>query len=45
MSPFTLKPILDYTFKEDFGVNTCLGSEFLALLIGNLYIFEPNEAI
>ena len=45
MSPFTLKPILDYTFQIQFGDNTSMGAEYLSLLLGNLYILEPHEAI
>ena len=45
MSPFTLKPILDYTFHCNFGLNTQLGAEFLNLMIFNLFITEPHDAI
>lgn len=45
LSPFTLKPILDYTFQPQFGKHTCMGAEFLSLLIFNLFISEPHDAI
>mmetsp|Transcript_13161 Transcript_13161/g.22294 ORF Transcript_13161/g.22294 Transcript_13161/m.22294 type:complete len:228 (+) Transcript_13161:577-1260(+) len=44
LSPFILKPILDYTFQENFGQNTKLGADFLTLMIFNLFISEPQDA-
>ena len=45
LSPFVLKPILDYTFQVNFGMNTSMGAEYLTLLIFNLFISEPQDAI
>mmetsp|Transcript_8485 Transcript_8485/g.12998 ORF Transcript_8485/g.12998 Transcript_8485/m.12998 type:complete len:85 (-) Transcript_8485:972-1226(-) len=45
LSPFILKPILDYTFQAQFGLNTNLGADFLTLLVFNLFIAEPHDAI
>lgn len=45
LSPFTLKPILDYTFQSVFGKHTNLGSEYLSIMIYNLFISEPINAI
>ena len=45
LSPFVLKPILDYTFQVNFGMNTSLGADFLTLMIFNLFISEPSDAI
>lgn len=45
VSFFTLKPILDYTFQMEVGQNTCIGAAFLQLMLYNLFICEPNDAI
>jgi len=45
LSPFTLKPILDYTFQEEFGQHTSFGSEYLTLMLFNLFVSEPHDAI
>ena len=45
LSPFVLKPILDYTLQVSFGQNTSMGAEFLTLMIFNLFISEPQDAI
>ena len=45
ISPFVLQPIMEYTFKINFGMNTSIGCEFLSLLIFNLFISEPSDAI
>lgn len=45
LSPFVLKPIMDYTFQINFGLNTIIGSEYLTMLIFNLFISEPGDAI
>ena len=44
LDPFTLKPILDYTFQYEFGQHTSIGADFLTLMIYNLFISEPNDA-
>jgi hypothetical protein len=45
LSPFVIKPIMDYTFQINFGLNTSIGCEFLSLMIFNLFISEPGDAI
>jgi hypothetical protein len=45
LSPFFLKPILDYTFQEHYGLNTQMGCDFLSLLIFNLFVSEPLDAV
>lgn len=41
MSIFNLMPILDFTFQDEVGPHTTLGSDFLTLMIYNLYLAEP----
>lgn len=45
LSFFTLKPIIDYTFQPEFGQHTSIGANFLQLMLFNLFICEPNDAI
>lgn len=45
LDPFTLKPIFEYTFTSVFGKHTNLGSEYLSIMIYNLFISEPKDAI
>lgn len=45
LSPFTIKPILDYTFQPMYGKHTLIGSEFLSMMINNLFISEPKDAV
>ena len=45
MSPFILKPILDFTFNHEIGPNTLIGSEYITLMLYNLFISDPHSAI
>lgn len=45
LSPFVIKPILDYTFNSNYGPNTIMGADFLTLLLFNLFISEPQHAL
>lgn len=45
LSPFILKPILDFTFNHCSGPNTLIGSEYVSLMLFNLFISEPHDAI
>ena len=47
LSPFILKPILDFTFTYDgkLGDNTVMGADFLSVLLYNLFIAEPEHAL
>lgn len=45
LSPFIMKPILDFTFDSNFGPNTVMGANFLTILLYNLYISEPENAL
>ena len=45
LSPFILKPILDFTFYGNMGANTIMGADFLSVLLYNLFIAEPEHAL
>ena len=45
LSPFVIKPILDFTFDGNFGPNVIMGADFLTVLLYNLFISEPQHAL